>query len=136
MSIFDLQRLEKANKVFEFPGQDGASVTITCHYPTPAEVAAALCAAKADLQKAHDLHESQSQGLEAMELTARMGAAMEQLACYCIDSCSALSIKKRKDVQGLRRIDDDTEEKLAPVLAKIGQELFVKSNVSPEEGEV
>lgn len=134
-NLFDLQRLEKAAKVFKFPAPEGQEVTITCHYPTAHEIAASLCSAKADLQKAQGLAEQEPQGIEAMEQSARLGAAAEHLACYCIDSCSAFSIKKKKDDLGIRRIDEETEELLSPVLSRIGAELFNNSKPSDSEKE-
>lgn len=134
-NLFDLQRLEKAAKIFKFPAPDDKEVTITCHYPTSHEIAAALCVAKADLQKAQSLAEQESQGVDAMEQSARLGAAMEQVACYCIDSCSAFPIRKKKDDLGIRRIDEETEELLSPVLGRIGSELFNNSKPSDSEKE-
>jgi hypothetical protein len=135
--LFDLQRLEKEKKVFSFPAPDGApDVTITCHYPSEYEIAAATASAKSDIQRAITLSKNDAQGVEAMEELARMGAALQNLACYCIDSCSALPIKKIKCDLGLRRIDEETEEALGEILMKIGKSLTEGSKVSEEEKEV
>ena len=143
-NLFDLQRLEKQSKVFTFPAPaPSPDVIVTCHYPTTQELAAALFAAKADLGKAQRLakqgeedQESSATTLEALEMTARMEAALQELACYCIDVCSALTIVKVKDSTGTRRISKDNEEALAPVLSAIGKELYKGSEVSKEEKEV
>lgn len=138
-SIFDLQRLEKGSKLFTFPSPDGGEVEITAHYPTSYELAAALYYAKADIEHAQKLAADnegrEGASLEVIGMTAKMGVAIEQLACYCIDTCSALPIEKIKDATGIRRISHANEEALAPVLSLIGSSLYRGAEVSKEEKE-
>lgn len=135
LNMFDLQRLEKKARLFKFAGVEGKEITITAHYPTPHEIAAALSDAGADLNKALELSKGEETGLESLELSAKMGGALEELACYCIDACSEIEFKKVKSKHLLRRISDEVAEQLSPVLSIIGAELYKGSEVSKEEGE-
>lgn len=135
--MFDLSRLERKQRIFKFMSPEGKEIEISCHYPSPHEIAASLAETGADLERAVELSKGSSKegNLEALDLTARLGGSMEELACYCIDWCSELQIKKVKDKNRLRRISPENEEALAPVLGIIGGELYKGSEVSEEEGE-
>lgn len=139
--MFNLERLERSLRVFKFEGLDGKEITISAHYPTPHEIAAALSVTGADLDRAIKLStnpegDKENHALEALDLTARLGGAIVELACLCIDSCSVMPVKKIKTPHGLKRISEEAEDKLQPVLSFIGQQLYSGSEVTKEEGEV
>lgn len=130
MSLF---RLEGGREKFEFDGAEaGAKVAVFAHHPTSEEVAAALAEAGVDLKVAQTVESASAEGLAA---AARFGAAYEILGAYCIDSCDALKVRRVKGPYGLRKIDAESEEQLAPILRQIGQSLYDQSKPSATEGE-
>lgn len=130
MSIF---RLEGGREKFEFEGADPqTSVVVFAHHPTAEEIAAALAEAGVDLKLAQEVESASPEGLEA---AARFGGAYETLGCYCIDVCSAFDVRRVKGPYGLRKLDAESEERLAPILRLVGQSLYEKSKPSRAEGE-
>lgn len=130
MSLF---RLEGGREKFDFDGvEEGTKIAVFAHHPTSEEIAAALAEAGVDLQSAQKVESASPEGLEA---AARFGAAYEVLGAYCIDSCDALKVRRVKGPYGLRKLDEASEEQLAPILRQVGQSLYEKSKPSPVEGE-
>lgn len=132
MSIFDLQRLEGGIRRFEFPARDGGSIAVFAHIPTAEEYAASIAESGADLQGADKMD---LQSKEAVELSAKLGAAKVNLACYCVEEVEGYEIKRVKGPFGLRRLSEESEDALSPVLRKIGDVLYEAANLSKEEGE-
>lgn len=127
-----LFRLEGGREPFEFEGQNEEKVIVYAHHPSSEEVAAALAEAGVDLESAKSMESGTLEGLAA---TARFGGAYENLASYCIDSCSAFDVKRAKGPYGLRKLDAESEAQLAPILRHVGVSLYQKSAPDKEEGE-
>lgn len=132
MSLFDLKRLEGGAETFTFPARDGGEVVVVAHMPTAEEYSAALTEAGVDMTNIDDLKNTEPR---TIELGARLGAARQHLACYCVDAVEGYEIKRHRGPFGLYRLTPEWEDQLQPVLLKIGSKLYNAANLSKTEGE-
>lgn len=129
-----LFRLEGGRERFSFPTEQG-ELAIFAHHPTQEEISASIAEAGLNLKV---FEEQGAQSAEGAGEAARFGYAQELLACYCVERVELageeIPCKRMRGRFGLRRISEELEEALAPVLLSLGGKLHALSRPTETEG--
>lgn len=130
--ILDLQRLEGGHRRYEFPKKDGTVLVAFAKIPTSEEFAAAISEAGVDFRAIEGLEPNDPR---AIAVGARLGAAKEYLAAYCLTEIEGVDVPKERGPFGLRRVSEKGMADLDVILARIGADLYEAATVKPVEGE-
>jgi hypothetical protein len=130
--ILDLQRLEGGARRYEFPKKDGTNLVAYAKLPTSEDFAAAISEAGVDVRLSENLEPNDPL---AVAVGARLGAAKEYLAAYCLIEIEGVDVPKERGPFGLRRVTEAGMADLDVILRRIGADLYGATTVKPVEGE-
>lgn len=130
--MLDLQRLEGGCRRYEFPKRDGSMLVVFAKIPTSEEFAAAISEAGVDLRSVEGLEANDP---KTIAVGARLGAAKEYLAAYCLTEIEGVDVAKERGPFGLRRLTEKAMSDLDVILARIGADLYEAATPKAVEGE-